>query len=99
MGFLEKPKLSEPNELGYQFGINESLTKYAHDKQMQSANTYLPGVKITVMEVWKDDKLVAYLLVDEKTNQPLKEAQGYEAAAVDIDAYKILAQSKQLEKN
>ena len=54
MGFLDKPKLSEPNELGFQFGINESLTEYAHKKQPQWGGSSLPSVKITVLEVWKD---------------------------------------------
>ena len=36
--------------------------------------------------------------LDEKTNQPLKESLGYEAAAVDIDAYKLIKQGELLEK-
>ena len=97
MGFMEKPALSEPNERGYRFGINKDLTEYAHQKQWQTANTYLPPVNITVLEAWKDDKLETYLLVDEKTNQAIKEAQGYEAAAVALDAFKLIEQEK-LEK-
>lgn len=90
--FFEKPKLSEPNEMGFQFGINKSLTKYAHEKQWQTAARYLPSVNITVMEVWKDDKCVTYLLVNDETNEPIDEAQGFEAAACAIDKYKFLAQ-------
>ena len=97
MGLFEKPKLSEPNEMGFQFGINESLTKYAHDEQPQWGGSSLPGVGITVMEVWKDDCRISYLLVDEKTNEPVKEAQGYEAAAVVIDMFKALKQSELIE--
>ena len=97
MGFMEKPALNEPNEKGYRFGINKGLTEYAHQKQWQTTNTYLPPVNITVLEAWKDDKLETYLLVDEKTNQAIKEAQGYEAAAVALDAFKLIAQEK-LEK-
>ena len=93
--FFKKPKLSEPNEMGFQFGINESLTDYAHKKQLQSANNYLPPINVTVMEVWKDDKLVTYLLVDEKTNEPIDEAQSFEAAAVALDKHKFLAQAQE----
>lgn len=89
---LDKPKLSEPNEQGFQFGINEALTKYAHDKQPQWGTSVLPSVNITVLEVWKDDRRVAYLLVDEKTNRPIKEASGYEACACAIDAFKVIKQ-------
>ena len=94
MGLFEKPKLSEPNELGFQFGIDESLTKYAHDEQPQWGGSSLPGVKITVLEVWKDDKKISYLLIDEDTNEPIKEAQGYESAAVAIDMFKAIKQSE-----
>jgi len=98
MSFLNKPVLSEPNEKGYQFGICKDLTEYAHKEQVQSAYSSLPPVNITVIEVWKDDKCISYLLMDEKTNQPLKESLGYEAAAVDIDAYKLIKQGELLEK-
>jgi len=97
MGLFNKPKLSEPNEMGFQFGINESLTEYAHEEQLQWGGSSLPGVKITVLEVWKDDKKISYLLIDEKTNEPVKEAQGYEAAAVAIDMFKTLKQSELIE--
>ena len=89
--FFKKPKLSEPNEMGFQFGINESLTDYAHKKQWQTATTFLPPINVTVMEVWKDDKLVTYLLVDDKTNEPIDEAQGFDAAACALDKHKFLA--------
>ena len=96
--FFEKPVLSEPNEMGFQFGINKSLTEYAHQKQYQDANIYLPSVDITVLEVWKDDKLQAYLIIDEKTNQPIDEASGFESAAVCIDKFKLLKSSERYEK-
>ena len=96
--FLNKTNLSEPNELGYQFGINKSLTDYAHSKQLQSVGTYLPSVDITVLEVWRDDKFQTYLLVDEKTNSPIDESAGFEAAAVCIDKYKLIKQTEKLEE-
>lgn len=94
---FDKPKLSEPNEMGYQFGINESLTEYAHQKQWQAADKFLPPVSITVLEVWKNDKREAYLLIDEKTNNAIDEQFGYEAAAVAIDKFKILKISEKNE--
>ena len=90
---FDKPKkLSEPNEMGFQFGINESLTDYAHKEQAQWGHSPLPAVDITVLEVWKDDERQSYLLVDEKTNQPVKEANGYEACAAAIDFFKLAKQ-------
>ena len=86
---FEKTKLSEPNELGYQFGINKSLTEWAHQEQNNWGNI-LPPVDITVLEVWKDGSLVTYLLVDEKTNKEIDEAQGYEATAVAIAKWKLI---------
>ena len=80
---MDKPKLSPPNEKGFQFGINDNLTKYAHKF----------GLKITTLEVWKDDRLVSFLLVDEETNEPMKDCQGLEAAACAIDAYHALKQN------
>ena len=87
---FDKPKLSEPNEMGFQFGVDDSLTEYAHKEVVQTATKSLPPVGITVLQVWKDDQLVTRILVDEKTNQPLEEAAGFEAAAVAIDKYKLL---------
>lgn len=93
---FDKPKkLSEPNEMGFQFGVNESLTEYAHKEQPQWGGEPMPSVGITVLEVWKDDERVSYLLVDEKTNQPMKESNGYEACAAAIDAFKL---SKKMNK-
>ena len=91
---FDKPKLSEPNEKGFQFGINETLTKYAHDEQVNWGNT-LPSLDVTILEVWKDGNRVSYLLIDEKTNEPIREANGYEACACALDALKAL---KQLDK-
>lgn len=97
MGLFEKPKLTEPNEAGYQFGKNESLTEYAHQEQLQWGGSSLPPINITVLEVWKDDKRVAYLLIDEATNNPVDEQYGYEATAVAIDKFKALKISEQYE--
>lgn len=97
MGLFEKSKLTEPNEAGYQFGKNESLTEYAHQEQLQWGGSSLPSVNITVLEVWKDDKRVAYLLIDEATNNPIDEQYGYEATAVAIDKFKALKISERYE--
>ncbi len=94
---FDKPKLSEPNEMGFQFGINEDLTKWAHDEQNNWGNI-MPSVNITVLEVWKDDVRQAYLLVDEKTNEPIQDCNDYEAAAVAIDKYKLLYKANELNK-
>ena len=84
--------------MGFQFGINKDLTEYAHQVQWQDAHKCLPAVDITVLEVWKDDKRVSYLLVDEKTNKPLKDVTaGYEACAVAIDAFKLIKDSENYE--
>ena len=93
---LEKTKLSEPNELGYQFGINKSLTDWAHQEQNNFGNI-MPSVDITVLEVWKDNKLETYLLIDEKKNKEIDEAQGYEAAAVAIDKWKLVKKTEKYE--
>lgn len=90
---MEKVKLSEPNELGYQFGINKSLTEWAHEEQNNWGNI-MPSVDITVLEVWKDNKCESFLLVDEKTNKPIDEQIGYEAAAVAIDKWKLIKKTK-----
>ena len=87
-------KLSEPNELGYQFGINKSLTEYAHASQPKWGGGDMPSVDITVLEVWKDNKFEAYLLVDEKTNKELKDYTDFESAAVGIDQYKLAKKLK-----
>ena len=88
---MSAPKLSKPNEQGFQFGINRSLTDYAHKEIVQSATTSLPPIKVTVLEVWKDGRRISFLLIDEETNQPIDEASGFEAAAVAIDKHKLLA--------
>lgn len=95
--FFDKPKLSEPNEIGFQFGINKSLTEYAHKEVAQDAYNLLPAVDITVLEVWKDDKCVSYLLVKDGTNEPVDDQQGYEAAAVAIDKFRLIAQAEAYE--
>ena len=97
--FFDKPKLTPPNQQGYQFGKNESLTEYAHKEQPQWGGSSLPSVNITVLEVWKDDKREAYLLVDEKTNAAIDEQHGYEAAAVAIDKFKALKVFESYEDN
>lgn len=91
--FIDKKNLSDPNELGYQFGINSSLTEYAHKEQNNWGNI-LPAVDITVLEVWKDDKFITFLLIDEKTNTELQDTNGFEAAAVAIDKYKLIKKTK-----
>ena len=91
---FDKPKLSEPNEQGFQFGINKELTKYTHESQPQWGGKDLPSVAVTVLEVWKDNKIVSYLLVDEKTNEPFKEVSGYEACTCAIDAFKLSKQGE-----
>lgn len=96
--FFDKPKLTPPNQQGYQFGKNEALTEYAHKEQLQWGGSSLPSVNITVLEVWKDDKMEAYLLVDEATNATIDEQYGYEAAAVAIDKYKLLNKSNEFDK-
>ena len=90
---FDKPKLSEPNEQGYQFGINDSLTEYAHKEQNNWGNI-LPPIDVTVLEVWKNDKRISFLLVDEKTNTEIDEAFGFEAAAVALDKYKLAKKIK-----
>lgn len=91
--FIDKKNLSDPNELGYQFGINSSLTEYAHKEQNNWGNI-LPAVDITVLEVWKDDKFITFLLIDEKTNTELQDTNGFEAAAVALDKYKLIKKTK-----
>lgn len=95
--FFDKPKLSEPNEMGFQFGINKSLTEYAHKEVVQDAHSSLPAVDITVLEVWKNDQRVSYLLVKDGTNEPVDDQQGYEAAAVAIDKFRLLVQAEACE--
>lgn len=89
--FLDKPNLSPPNEQGYQFGIDESLTDYAHKEVVQDKNSSLPPIKATVVQVWKDDKMVSRILIDEETNNVLEDMPGFEAMAVAIDKYKLIA--------
>lgn len=99
MSLFKKPeKLSEPNELGYQFGIADDLTEYAH-KEQQNYGTTLPPVKITVLEVWKNDKRESWLLMDELTNSPINYYDNFEACAAAIDIYKLKIKSKSLENN
>lgn len=94
MSLFDKPqKLSEPNELGYQFGIAEDLTDYAHRKQNNWGNN-LPSVKITVYEIWKDDHREGWMLIDEKNGNPLEDYTSYEACLCGIDKYKLAAKLK-----
>ena len=90
MSLFDKRKLSEPNELGYQFCIADDLTEYAHKEQNNWGNI-LPPVKITVLEIWKNDTRAGWLLIDEETNDVLKDYADFEATAVGIDQYKIAA--------
>ena len=95
--FTEKKNLSEPNDLGYQFGINTSLTEYAH-KEQNSWGNILPSIKVSVLEVWKDDKFQTFLLVDEKTNKEIDEAVDFESAAVCIDKWKLVKKTDDIEE-
>ena len=94
--FINKSNLTPPNDMGYQFGINDSLTKYAHSEQYNWGNI-LPPVDINVLEVWKDNKFQTFLFVDSKTNKELCDVQGYEAAAAKLDIFKLQKISKKLE--
>ena len=85
---IDKPKLTPPNEKGFQFGVNDNLTKYAHKC----------GVTITAVEVWKDGRIVTMLLMNEETNEAMKECNGFEAAAVAIDAFAALKKFNESEK-
>lgn len=84
---FDKPKLTPPNDKGFQFGLCESLTKYA---QKDDPVTGMPGVKLTIVEVWKDDRRVAYLFQNEKGEVVAEETHGLEAAACKIDAFRAL---------
>ena len=87
--FDKKPKLTEPNEMGFQFGINETLTNYAKSEQPQWGGNALPPVDITVLEVWKDNEFTTFLFVDNNTTKELRDVYGLGAAAAKIDIYKI----------
>lgn len=93
---FEKPTLTEPNELGFQFGLNKSLTEYANKEQLQYGNGVLPALYgWKVLEVWKDNNRITYLLLDNEGKER-GENSGYEAMAYKIDAYKLLEQSKNI---
>lgn len=90
--FFDKPrKLTPPNEKGFQFGVCESLTKYA---QKSDDSSGLPGVDLTIIEVWKDDRRVALLFQNKKGEIVAEEGTGLEAAACKIDAFKAVKQFK-----
>lgn len=93
---LDKPKLSAPNEKGYQFGIDESLTHYAKTSQYNAGNE-LPGINYHVLQVWKDDKLVTRLIVDSKTNEPVDDVAGFEAVAAKLDLMKLKIKNEKKE--
>lgn len=86
--FIEKPELSPPNEQGFQFGVDKSLTEYAQTEQYNAGNV-LPAINYHVLQVWKDDKLVTRLIVDSKTNEPVKDVAGFEACAAHLDMMKL----------
>ena len=88
MSFLEKPELSPPNEDGFQFGIDKSLTEYAQTRQFNAGNE-LPAIPYHVLQVWKDDKLVSRLIVDSKTNEPVADMPGFESIAARLDMMKL----------
>ena len=94
MSLFDKPKkMSAPNELGYQFGIADDLTEYAHKEQHGYGGT-MPSVKITVYEIWKNDQREGWMLIDENTSDPLEDYDDYEACCVGIDKYKLAAKFK-----
>ena len=93
--FDKKPKLTEPNEMGFQFGINETLTNYAKSEQPQWGGNALPPVDITVLEVWKDNEFKTFLFVGNKTKKELCDVYGLGAAAAKIDIYKIETRFKE----
>lgn len=93
---FNKPTLSAPNELGFQFGLNKDLTEYANKEQLQCGGSSLPALKgWKVLEVWKNDERITYLLIDDKGNG-MGENGGYEAMACKIDAYKLIEQHNQI---
>ena len=91
----KKPKLTEPNEMGFQFCVNEDLTIYAKSAQLQWGCSTLPPVDITVLEVWKGNEFKTFLLVDGKTNKELCDVYGLESAAAKIDMYKLAKKIKE----
>lgn len=88
MSFLNKPKLTSPNEQGFQFGLDNSLTEYAKSEQLNGGNV-LPAIDYHVLQVWKDDNLVTRMIVNSKTNEPVYEAPGFEACAAHLDIMKL----------
>ena len=94
MSFLDKPELSPPNDKGFQFGIDKSLTEYAQTSQFNAGNE-LPAIPYHVLQVWKNDKLVSRLIVDSKTNEPVADMPGFESIAARLDIMKLDAKSKE----
>ena len=94
---LTKPELSPPNEQGFQFGIDESLTKYAKTEQFNYGNP-LPAINYHVLQVWKDDNLVTRLIVDSKTNEPVDDVAGFEAVAAKLDLMKLKIKTEKEDK-
>lgn len=93
MSLLNKPKLTPPNEQGFQFGIDDSLTEYAQKSQFNGGNE-LPAIPYHVLQVWKDDKLVSRLIVDDNTNEPVADMPGFEAIAARLDVMKLATKMK-----
>ena len=85
---LDKPQLTPPNEQGYQFGVDEGLTKYAQTEQYNAGNV-LPAINYHVLQVWKDGNLASRLIVDSKTNKPVYDTGSYEAIAAHLDMMKL----------
>ena len=94
---LTKPELSPPNEKGYQFGVDESLTKYAQTEQFNYGNP-LPAIKYHVLQVWKDGNLVTRLIVDSETNETVDDIAGFEAVAAKLDLMKLKIKTEKEEK-
>ena len=93
--FFKKPKLTPPNEQGFQFGIDEGLTEYARSSQYNDGNE-LPAINYHVLRVYKDDSLVSMLVVDSKDNRPVKECKGLEACATYLDMLKLAKKMKRI---
>ena len=54
---------------------------------------------MSALEVWKNDRIVTMLLVNEDTNEAVKECGGIEAATVAIDVFAALEKHKELEND
>lgn len=88
MSFIDKPELTAPNDKGFQFGVDKSLTEYAQTEQYNAGNV-LPAINYHVLQVWKNDNLITRLIVNSETNEPVKDVAGFEACAAYLDMMKL----------